>query len=89
MQALYGIEEGISRGLWADTSPSDSKGKKSRSEPRPLDVGIIGMMGHRSPHRPQTQRQFSDTSYQMIQHDQYRPAIPIRPIGPAYLHPLP
>ena len=25
VQALYGIEEGISRGLWADSSPSDSK----------------------------------------------------------------
>ncbi|KAL6323718.1 hypothetical protein AAG906_002186 [Vitis piasezkii] len=28
--ALYGIEKGISRGLWADSSPSDSKGKKPR-----------------------------------------------------------
>ncbi|RVW64085.1 hypothetical protein CK203_051100 [Vitis vinifera] len=35
MQALYGIEEGISRGLWADSSPSDSKGKKSGSGPGP------------------------------------------------------
>ncbi|KAL6313357.1 hypothetical protein AAG906_001068 [Vitis piasezkii] len=45
---LCGIEEGISRGLWADSSHSDSKGKKSGSGPRPLDVGTIGMMGHRS-----------------------------------------
>ena len=86
VQALCGIEEGIYRGLWADSSPLDSKGKKARSGPRPLDVGTIGMMGHRSPRRPQTQRQFSDTSYQMIQHDQYRPTIPIRLAGPAYLH---
>ena len=28
VQALYGIEDGIARGLWADSSPSDSKGKK-------------------------------------------------------------
>ena len=28
VHALYGIEEGISRGLWADSSPSNSKGKK-------------------------------------------------------------
>ena len=48
VQAFYGIEEGISRGLWADSSISDSKGKKSGSGPRPSDVGIIGMMGHRS-----------------------------------------
>ncbi|RVW72377.1 hypothetical protein CK203_056261 [Vitis vinifera] len=26
--ALYGIEEGIARGLWPDSSPLDSKGKK-------------------------------------------------------------
>ena len=69
VQALYGIEEGISRGLWPDSSPSDSKGKKLGSGPRPSYVGTIGMMGHRSLRRPQTQIQFSDTSYQMMQHD--------------------
>ena len=53
VQALYGIEEGISRGLWADSSPSDSKGKKPRLGPKPLDVGAIGMTGHMSPrHHP-------------------------------------
>ncbi|KAL6326889.1 hypothetical protein AAG906_012165 [Vitis piasezkii] len=30
---LYGIEEGITRGLWADSSPSDSKRKKSGWDP--------------------------------------------------------
>ena len=89
VQALYGIEEGISRGLWAYSSPSDSKRKKLGSRPRPLDVDTIGMMGHRSSCRPQTQRQFLDTSYQMIQYDQYRPVIPIRPTGSAYLHSSP
>ena len=52
VQALYGIEKGISRGLWADSSPSDSKGKKSGSGPKPSDVGTIGMTGHRSSRRP-------------------------------------
>ena len=66
VQALYGIEEGISRGLWADSSPSDSKGKKLRSGPRPSDVGTIGMMGHMSPRRPQTSRQFSNTPYLIV-----------------------
>ncbi|WKA06683.1 hypothetical protein VitviT2T_024573 [Vitis vinifera] len=55
--ALYGIEEGISRGLWADSSPSDSKGKKSGSGPRPSDVGTIGMTGHRSSRCPPFQNQ--------------------------------
>ena len=89
VQALYGIEEGISRGLWADSSPSDSKGKKPRSGPRPSDVGAIGMTGHRSPRHPPFQRQVSDTPYQMIGRGQYRPAIPFKSVGPTFLHPLP
>ncbi|RVX10216.1 hypothetical protein CK203_016130 [Vitis vinifera] len=28
VRALYGIEEGIARGLWPESSPTDSKGKK-------------------------------------------------------------
>ena len=86
VQTLYGIEEGISRGLWADSSPSDSKGKKPGSGPRPSDVGAIGMTGHRSPRHPSFQRQFSDTPYQMIGRGQYRPATPFRPVGPTFLH---
>ena len=89
VQALYGIEEGISRGLWADSSPLDSKGKKPRSGPRPSDVGAIGMIRHRSPRHLPFQRQFSDTPYQMIQRDQYIPATPFRPVRPTYLHPPP
>ena len=27
VQALYGIEEGIARGLWSESSPTSSKGK--------------------------------------------------------------
>ena len=49
VQALYGIKEGISRGLWANSSPSDSKGKKPGSGPRPSDVGTIGMTRHKYP----------------------------------------
>ncbi|WKA13006.1 hypothetical protein VitviT2T_030343 [Vitis vinifera] len=89
VQALYGIEEGISRGLWADSSPSDSKGKKSGSGPKPSDIGTIGMIGHRSSRRPPFQSQFLGTPYQMIQHGQYKPVAPIRPVGPTYLHPPP
>ena len=52
VQALYGIEDGIAMGLWADSSLSDSKGKKPGSGPRPSDVGTIGMMGYKSSRRP-------------------------------------
>ena len=47
VQALYGIEEGIARGLWADSSSPDSKGKKLGSGPRSLDIGAIGTFSHR------------------------------------------
>ena len=89
VQALYGIEEGISRVLWEVSSPSESKGKKPGSGPKPSDVGAIGMTRHMSPRHLQFQRQFSDTPYQMIQRHQYKPATPFRPAGPTYLHPPP
>ncbi|RVW20552.1 Gypsy retrotransposon integrase-like protein 1 [Vitis vinifera] len=72
-----------------DSSHSDSKGKKSRSGPRLLDVGTIGMTEHKSAHRPPFQSKFLGTPYQMIQHDWYRPVAPIKPAGTAYLHPPP
>ena len=52
VKALYGIEEGIAKGLWEDSSLSNSKGKKSGSRPRPLDVGTISMTRHKFPYRP-------------------------------------
>ena len=89
VQALYGIEDGIAKGLWADSSPSDSKGKKPGLGSRPSDVGTIGMMSHRSPRCPQTPRQFLDTPYPIVQHDQNKLVVPSRPAGLAYLHPPP
>ena len=66
VQALYDIEDSIARGLWADSSPSDSKGKKPGSGPRPSNVCTISIMGHRSSRRPQTQRHFLNTPYWTI-----------------------
>ena len=67
VQALYGIEERIARGLWVDSSPLDSKGKKSGSGPRSSDVGAIGTLSHRFSHRPQTHKQSTDILYHMVQ----------------------
>ena len=47
IEALYGIDEGISRGLWSNSSPFDSKGKRSLGGPRPGDVGTISTIGPR------------------------------------------
>ena len=67
VQALYGIEEGISRGLWADSLPSDSKGKKPGAGPRSSDIGTIGTLSHRFSRWPQTHRQSSNFPYQKLQ----------------------
>ena len=52
VQDLYGIEEGITRGLWADSSPLYSKEKKQRSGPRSSDIGAIGTSSHGFSCRP-------------------------------------
>ena len=51
VQALYGIEEGIARGLWPKSPPSDSKGKKPLRGQIPRDMGTISLVGSRSPKR--------------------------------------
>ena len=89
VQALYGIEEGIARGLWVDSSSPDSKGKKPGSGPISLDIGAIGTSSHKFSRRPQTHKQSADTPYLMIQQDQYIPIAPIRLVGSTYLHPPP
>ena len=52
VQALYEIEKGISIGLWADSYPPYSKGKKSGSCPKSLDIGAISKLSHRFSRRP-------------------------------------
>ena len=54
VQDLYGIEEGIARGLWSESSPTDSKGKKPLKGQRSGDVGAISLVRMRPPGRYQT-----------------------------------
>ncbi|RVW87638.1 hypothetical protein CK203_041207 [Vitis vinifera] len=51
VQALYDIEESITRELWSESSPSDLKGKKPLGGQRLGDVGAIGSAGLRPPRR--------------------------------------
>ena len=51
VQALYGIEKGIARGLLSKSSPTDSKGKKPLRRQRSGDVGAISSVGMRPPRR--------------------------------------
>ena len=66
VQALYGIEEGIARGLWPESSPSDPKGKKPLGGQRPGDVGTISSARLRPPKRYQTIGQTSGASYPQL-----------------------
>ena len=52
IEALYGIEDSMERGLWSDSSFSDSKGKKPSGSYRPGEVGAISSFRHGAP-RPQ------------------------------------
>ena len=52
--ALYNVEDGISRGLWTNSSPSDVKGKKPFGEQRSVDVSAISSSSQRPPRRHQS-----------------------------------
>ncbi|KAL6340756.1 hypothetical protein AAG906_027911 [Vitis piasezkii] len=54
VQALYGIEEGIAKGLWSESSPTDSKGKRPLGGQRSGDVSAISSVEMRPSRRYQT-----------------------------------
>ena len=86
VQALYGIEEGIARGSWLKSSPTESKGNKPLRGQRSRDVSAIRSTGMRPPRRYQTVGQTSGFYYPPSSHVQYRPSAPSRPMTPTYLH---
>ncbi|RVW84879.1 hypothetical protein CK203_039490 [Vitis vinifera] len=75
VMALYDVEDGILRGLWTNSSPSDIKGKKPFVGPRPADVSAIGSSSQRPLRRHQQIPQFSEphSSYASLQ---YKPRTP-------------
>ena len=52
IETLYGIKDGMTCGLWSDSSSSDSKGKKPSGSYRPGEVGAISSFRNGAP-RPQ------------------------------------
>ena len=86
VQALYGIEEGIARGLWPESSPTDSKGKKPSGRQRSGDVSAINSVGMRPPRYYQTIGQPFGFYYPPSPYVQYRPPIPSRPMNRTYLY---
>ena len=89
VQALYGIEEGITRGLWSDSSPSYLKGNKPTIGQRSGDVSAISVAKLRPPRYYQTIGQTSGVYYPPSPYLHYRPPIPFRHMSPIYLHPAP
>ncbi|RVW90548.1 hypothetical protein CK203_031049 [Vitis vinifera] len=75
VMALYDVEDGISRGLWADSSFSDVKGNKPFIGPRPTEVGVINSSSQRPLRRHQPIPQFSEPHSSYASH-QYRPRAP-------------
>nr|CAN67366.1 hypothetical protein VITISV_007976 [Vitis vinifera] len=79
VSALYNVEDGISRGLWTYSSPSDIKGKKPFVGQRSMDVSTIGSSSQRPLMRHQPIPQLSEPHSSYAPH-QYRPRAP----RPAY-----
>ena len=52
IEALYGLEDGMTCGLWSNSSSSDSKRKKPSGSYRLGEVGAISSFRHGAP-RPQ------------------------------------
>ena len=70
--APYDVEDGISKGLWTDSSPSDVKRKKPFEGQRSVDVSTISFTSQRPPRRHQPTPQLPRTHHSYAPH-QYRP----------------
>ena len=79
IEALYGIKDGMARGLWSDSSSSDSKGKKSSGSYKPREVGAISSFRHGAPRPQYASIQPHRTSYTRSS-VQYIPSIPPQPL---------
>ena len=73
--ALYDVDDGISRGLWIDSSPGDVKRKKPFGGHRSVDVSAIGSTSQRPLRHYLPAPQFPETHPSYAPH-QYRPWAP-------------
>ena len=79
IEALYDIKDGMPRGLWSDSSFSDSKGKKPSGSYRLGEIGAIGSFRQGAPRPQYASIQQHGTSYAQSS-VQYRPFIPPQPL---------
>ena len=66
--ALYDVEDGIFRGLWIDSFPSDVKGKKPFVGQRSVNVSTISSTSQRLPKRHQLAPQLPGTYHSYAPH---------------------
>ncbi|KAL6350772.1 hypothetical protein AAG906_031358 [Vitis piasezkii] len=71
----FSIEEGIARGLWSESSPSDSNGKKPLGGERSGDVSAISSTGLKPPRHYQTIGQTSGLYYPLSPYTYVPPAL--------------
>ncbi|WJZ84118.1 hypothetical protein VitviT2T_003739 [Vitis vinifera] len=86
VMALYDVEDDISRGLWADSSPSDVKGKKPFVGLRSTDVSAISSSSQRLPRRHQPGIERPPISYTATGHPCYAAQFTPKP-APSYPRP--
>ena len=84
---MYNIEEGIARGLWSESSPSDSNGKKPLGGQRSGDVSTISSTRLRPPRHYQTIGQTFGLYYPLSPYVQYRPQAPSLSYDQTYVPP--
>ena len=84
--ALYDVEDGISRGLWTDFSPTNVKRKKPLGKQRLIDVSAISSTSQRPPKRHQLVPQLTET-HSSYAPQQYRPQAPHQSYDQAYMPP--
>ena len=79
IEALYGIEDGMARGLWLNSSSFDSKEKEPSGSYRQGEVGAISSFRHGAP-RPQYASIRLYRTFYAQSSVQYRPSIPPQPL---------
>ena len=82
--ALYDVEDGISRDLWTNSSPSDVKRKKPSRGQRSIDVNTINSTNQRLPRRHQLILQLPKT-HSSYPPQQYRSRAPHQTYDHTYM----
>lgn len=83
--ALFSVDEGVSRGLWSNSSSFDPKGKKPTREQKSRDVSVISSTSQ----RPSKCRQLTPQivqAYFPYPQNRYRPSVPPQPFPHTYLY---